>query len=183
MTTRLAKVHPDYIAVHDRVFPRGLHRTEGARPPHGGGAVPRGNPGSFFPGLPARGTPVSFVTGERVPARRTPVERNPRDQRARHRTHQRRADAATRLRRVPGPGRRDRHRREGRPRSGLPQHRHRRRLRQREGRRPGHRRVRHRPRRAVRHHQAVELRPGLRLDAQGVRREHGQARPGAAGPT
>ena len=64
-----------------------------------------------------------------------------------------------------------------RPRGRLPQHRHRRGLRQRGRRRPGARRLRHRPRGALRHHQAVELRAGLRPTLAAFDASLEQARP------
>ena len=51
-----------------------------------------------------------------------------------------------------------------------------------EGIGAGARRLRARPRRALRHHQGVERRPGLRLDAARVRRSLAQAGPRLRGP-
>ena len=90
--------------------------------------------------------------------------------------------AAGRFRRLPGARRRNRTRGARRDRSRLPQHRHGLAVRQRGRGRAGGRRLRAAARGAVRHHQALERRPGLRQHAPGLRREPAPARPGLRRP-
>jgi Aldo/keto reductase family len=90
---------------------------------------------------------------------------------------QRRRDADPRLRRLPDPRRGDQAGRRRRPGRRLPPPRHRRLLRQRGSRRPRHPCQRHRPRGAVRHHEAVGAGHRRGEHQEGVRRLAAAFRP------